>query len=68
MIDTRERSSGYKRTWIWMNLVSSNYLMGKDKNSSQGADFVLRKLFEPENESMIRMLWMFLPLNHNTTV
>lgn len=51
-----------------MNLVSSNYLTGKDKNSSQGADFVLRKLFEPENESMIRMLWIFLPLNPNTTV
>lgn len=50
-----------------MNLVSSNYLTGKDKNSSQGADLVLRKLFEPENES-IRMLWIFLPLNPNTTV
>lgn len=29
-------------------------LMGRDRNSSQGADFVLRKLFELENKSVIR--------------
>lgn len=42
--------------------------MGRDKNSSQGTDFVLRKLFELENKSMVRTLWMYLPLNPNATV